>query len=70
MKVALIDRQNHHLFSPHLYQVATDGLCPADIAAPIRKVLSSYRSVRVVLGEVNHVNPKEQRIQTTVEELS
>ena len=42
--VTLIDRRNHHLFQPLLYQVATASLSPADIAAPIRKVLSRQRN--------------------------
>lgn len=48
----IIDRQNHHLFQPLLYQVATAALSPADIAEPIRKMLHRYKSVDVVLGEV------------------
>jgi NADH dehydrogenase len=50
--VTLIDRHNHHLFQPLLYQVAMAGLSPADIAAPIRSILSRYTNVRVLLGEV------------------
>ncbi|HVU20725.1 MAG TPA: NAD(P)/FAD-dependent oxidoreductase [Rhizomicrobium sp.] len=50
--VTLIDRQNHHLFQPLLYQVATAALSPADIAEPIRKVLRGHPSVEVMLAEV------------------
>ena len=50
--VTVIDRTNHHLFQPLLYQVAMAGLSPADIAWPIRTILSSQRNARVVLGEV------------------
>jgi len=50
--VTLIDRQNHHLFQPLLYQVATAALSPADIAEPIRKVLRGHASVEVMLAEV------------------
>jgi NADH dehydrogenase len=53
--VTLIDRRNYHLFQPLLYQVATAGLSPADIAAPIRSLLSEYSNVTVFLGEVRHV---------------
>src|SRR6266446_9399302 len=53
--VTLIDRRNYHLFQPLLYQVATAGLSPADIAAPIRSMLSQYPNVTVLLGEVRHV---------------
>lgn len=50
--VILIDRKNHHTFQPLLYQVATAGLSPGEIAAPIRGVLGKHRNVSVVLGEV------------------
>ena len=50
--VTLVDRTNHHLFQPLLYQVAMAGLSPAEIAAPIRSLLSQYRNVRVLQGEV------------------
>src|SRR5437764_9612838 len=50
--VAVIDRRNFHLFQPLLYQVATGGLSPANIAAPLRSVLRKQRNTRVVLGEV------------------
>jgi NADH:ubiquinone reductase (H+-translocating) len=52
VEVTLIDRRNYHLFQPLLYQVATAGLSPADISAPIRSILSQYRNIRVLLGEV------------------
>jgi NADH dehydrogenase len=51
LPVVLIDRQNHHLFQPLLYQVATAALSPADIAEPIRKMLGRYASVEVLLDE-------------------
>jgi NADH dehydrogenase len=47
-EVVVIDRRNHHLFQPLLYQVAMAGLSPADIAAPIRALLSRYENLRVV----------------------
>ena len=50
--VTVVDRTNHHLFQPLLYQVAMAGLSPADIAAPIRSLLSRYRNIRVLQGEV------------------
>jgi NADH dehydrogenase len=50
--VTLVDRSNHHLFQPLLYQVAMAGLSPADIAAPIRSMLSRYQNIRVLQGEV------------------
>jgi NADH:ubiquinone reductase (H+-translocating) len=52
VQVTLIDRRNFHLFQPLLYQVATGGLSPANIAAPLRAVLKRQRNTRVLLGEV------------------
>jgi NADH dehydrogenase len=52
VEVTLIDRRNFHLFQPLLYQVATGGLSPANIAAPLRSVLRRQRNARVLLGEV------------------
>ena len=51
-EVAIIDRENYHLFQPLLYQVATAGLSPADIAAPIRGIVGAYRNITVMLGEI------------------
>jgi NADH:ubiquinone reductase (H+-translocating) len=56
--VTLIDRRNFHLFQPLLYQVATGGLSPGDIAAPLRTVLKHQRNARVVLGEVKDIVDK------------
>lgn len=70
IEITLIDKRNHHLFQPLLYQVATAGLSPADIAAPIRKVLSPYKNTKVVLGEVLSIDPDEQTLQTNVGPLS
>src|SRR2546423_6525938 len=54
--ITLIDRHNHHLFQPLLYQVAMAGLSPADIAAPIRSMLSRYSNARVLLGRVESLD--------------
>ncbi|WP_437635940.1 NAD(P)/FAD-dependent oxidoreductase [Sorangium sp. So ce854] len=62
VRVTLVDRTNHHLFQPLLYQVATASLSPADIAVPIRSVLSRQRNARVLLGEVTGVDLAGQRI--------
>lgn len=56
IEVTLIDKHNHHLFQPLLYQVAMAGLSPADIAAPIRRMLARYANVRVLLGEVRSID--------------
>ena len=58
----MIDRNNHHLFQPLLYQVATAVLSPADICAPIRGVLSKQKNAEVLLGEVTGVDVQEQRV--------
>ena len=60
--VTLIDRRNHHLFQPLLYQVSTAALSPADIAAPIRAVLSRAHNIEVVLAEVSGVDQDRSRV--------
>ena len=54
--VTIIDRHNYHLFQPLLYQVATAGLSPAEIASPIRSILARARNVNVVLGKVSGID--------------
>jgi NADH dehydrogenase len=56
VRVVLVDRQNHHLFQPLLYQVASATLSPADIATPIRHILRGQTNAEVVLGEVTAVD--------------
>ena len=56
VSVTLIDRHNHHVFQPLLYQVATAGLSPGDIASPIRWILRKQGNVRVLLGDVTAVD--------------
>ena len=56
VRVTIIDRTNHHLFQPLLYQVATGILSEGQIAPAIRDVLRRHKSVRVVLGEVEHID--------------
>src|SRR5256885_17128838 len=50
--VTLIDRKNHHVFQPLLYQVATAVLSPGEIAQPIRRILHKFKNLEVILGEV------------------
>jgi NADH dehydrogenase len=59
--VTLIDRNNHHLFQPLLYQVATAGLSPADIASPIRGIIGSQLNTTVMLAEVSGVDTARKR---------
>ena len=58
----VVDRQNHHLFQPLLYQVATAALSPADIASPIRAILSRQRNASVVLAEVSGIDTRRQEV--------
>jgi NADH:quinone reductase (non-electrogenic) len=62
VRVTLVDRNNHHLFQPLLYQVATAGLSPADIAAPVRSILRRQRNVQVLMGEVTGVDRATKRV--------
>jgi NADH dehydrogenase len=63
VRVTLVDRHNHHVFQPLLYQVATAGLSPGDIAAPIRWVLRRQKNVRVLLGDVRGIDLAARRVQ-------
>ncbi len=60
--VVLVDRQNYHLFQPLLYQVATAGLSPADIAANLRNTLRKQKNTEVVIGEVKHIDRATQEV--------
>ncbi|MBN3960837.1 NAD(P)/FAD-dependent oxidoreductase [Nostoc sp. NMS8] len=62
VNVTLIDKRNFHLFQPLLYQVATGTLSPADISAPLRSVFSKSKNTKVLLGEVNDIDPKAQQV--------
>ncbi len=62
VRVTLVDRRNHHVFQPLLYQVATAALSPADIAGPIRSILSDYGNIRVVLDEVVAIDREARRL--------
>jgi len=62
VRITLVDRTNHHLFQPLLYQVATAGLAAPDIAAPLRHILRKQRNATVLLGEVNAIDPASRRV--------
>jgi NADH dehydrogenase len=68
--VTVVDRTNHHLFQPLLYQVAMAGLSPADIAAPIRSMLAGYRNIRVLQGEISELKLDEKKAIASFGELS
>jgi len=63
VRVTLIDRRNHHLFQPLLYQVAMAGLSPAEIAVPIRGLFSAARNTRVIHGEVTQIDPASRHVR-------
>lgn len=63
VRVTVVDRENHHLFQPLLYQVATAGLSPGSIAVPIRSVLGRFPNVQVLLGTVVDVDTDERRVK-------
>ena len=60
--VTVIDQRNHHLFQPLLYQVATAGLSPAQIAGPIRAIVGQFPNVRVLLGQVTGVDAARRQV--------
>src|SRR5215510_5454636 len=62
VRVMLIDRQNHHLFQPLLYQVATAALNPSDIASPIRRILRRQKNAEVLLAEARAVDPGRRAV--------
>ncbi len=62
VQLTVIDRRNHHLFQPLLYQVATAGLSPSDIAYPIRSVLRRQTNTRVFLAEAVAINGRDRRV--------
>lgn len=68
-EVVLIDRQNHHLFQPLLYQVATAGLSDSEIAQPIRSILSERPDVQVRLAEIQDIDVVQRRVITSVGEI-
>ena len=69
VRITVIDRKNHHLFQPLLYQVAMAGLSPAEIAAPIRGVLAEQKNAKVLLGEVNAVDLATKEVMLDGEPL-
>jgi NADH dehydrogenase len=61
--ITLVDRRNHHLFSPLLYQVATGALTPSDIAQPLRLILRKQQNTRVLLGEALGIDPEARTVR-------
>ncbi len=65
VRVTLIDRRNHHLFQPLLYQVAMAALSPGDIASPIRWILRKQRNVEVLLADATAIDTASRRVILT-----
>jgi NADH:quinone reductase (non-electrogenic) len=63
VRLTVVDRTNYHLFQPLLYQVATAALSPADIAGPVRAILSKYKNIEVVLAEVESVDVNGRKLK-------
>lgn len=64
LDVTLLDRRNYHLFQPLLYQVAMAGLSPAEIAVPIRTILSKYKNVEVLMANVESVDVQNKKVHS------
>jgi NADH dehydrogenase len=58
----LLDKKNHHLFQPLLYQVASAALSPADIAFPLREILKHHKNATVLMGEVTHIDKDQKKV--------
>ncbi len=67
VSITVIDRRNHHTFQPLLYQVATAGLSPGEIAAPIRSILRRHKNVEVLMAEVTGFDLERRVVQTAVQ---
>jgi NADH:ubiquinone reductase (H+-translocating) len=63
--ITIIDRKNHHLFQPLLYQVATAALSPGDIAMPIRAIFSKSDNIRTILADIKSIDPEGNRLSFT-----
>src|SRR6266550_8693085 len=64
VQVTVVDRKNHHTFQPLLYQVATAGLSPGEIAAPIRSILSRHKNIEVLMAEVMGFDLERRVVKT------
>src|SRR3979411_338408 len=70
VRITLIDRKNHHTFQPLLYQVATAGLSPGEIAAPIRWILRGRPNIQVLLAEVEDFDLSRRVVKMSDEEIT
>ena len=65
LDILLIDKKNHHLFQPLLYQVASAALSPADIAIPLREIVRKHKNTTVLMGDVSKIDKKKKQITLT-----
>src|SRR6202049_236147 len=65
VRITVIDRKNYHTFQPLLYQVATAGLSPGEIAAPIRSILRSHQNIEVLMAEVTEFDLDRRCVKTS-----
>ena len=65
VQITVIDRQNFHTFQPLLYQVATAGLSPGEIAAPIRSILRAHKNIEVLMSEVSGFDLERRTVMTS-----
>jgi NADH dehydrogenase len=70
VKITLVDQKNYHTFQPLLYQVATAGLSPGEIAAPIRSILRHHRNVEVLMAEITGFDLERRMVQTADQEIA
>ena len=68
VEITLLDRRNFHCFQPLLYQVATGGLSPANIAAPLRGILQKQKNCTTLLADVQRINPVKQIVYSNLDE--
>src|SRR4051812_8755279 len=69
-EILLLDRRNHHLFQPLLYQVAMAGLSPAEISMPIRSLFTGRRNVEVLMADVKAIDPQARKVVAESGEFS
>src|ERR1700685_428822 len=70
VSITVIDRKNHHTFQPLLYQVATAGLSPSEIASPIRSILSERKNIEVLMAEVKGFDLERRVVETEDSEVA
>src|SRR3984957_20369259 len=70
VQITVLDRKNHHTFQPLLYQVATAGLSPAEITAPIREILHRHKNIEVLMGDVTGFDLENRKVQLHGAEIS